>query len=47
MDSTMENNLDAKELFHLGIKYSEQGDHDKAIIYLKESLEKESDAKAL
>lgn len=30
--------LDAEELFHLGLKASQKGDNDKAIIYLKESL---------
>lgn len=32
--------LDAEELFHLGLKASEAGDHEKAILRLKESLEK-------
>lgn len=30
--------LDAEELFHLALKASEKGDNDKAIVYLKESI---------
>lgn len=37
--------LDAQELFHLGIKASETGDHDKAIVFLKESIDKQADPK--
>ncbi len=33
--------LDAEELFHLALKASEIGDHDKAINYLKESIEQD------
>lgn len=32
--------LDAEELFHLALKASESGDHEKAILHLKDSLEK-------
>ena len=32
------NNLDAEELFHLGVSASERGDHENAISYLKASI---------
>lgn len=45
MDNVVIEKLDAQELFHLGIKASEVGDHDKAIVFLKESVTKKYDAK--
>ena len=38
--------LDADELFHLALKASEIGDHDKAINYLKESIEQDPTPRA-
>jgi hypothetical protein len=37
--------LDHEELFHLAINASEQGHHDKAILYFKQALDMQDDAK--
>lgn len=39
--------LDAEELFHLGLNAIQSGDHEKAILSLKESIEIEPSARAI
>ncbi len=40
-------NLDAEELFYLGIRASENNDHEKALIYFKRSVRIEKSARGL